>query len=93
VVLSENAKDFLHGQENKQTSPDPSQSKQISLKNNEKAEISIFGHIIRSQQLQHLAICGKICGKNARGRPRKMYLDQLKEQLNLNTLRILQLPC
>jgi len=31
-------------------------------------------------------------GKNARGRPRKMYLDQLMDWLNLNTAGTLQLP-
>jgi len=58
----------------------------------QKQQFELFGHIVKSKQLEHLVICGKICGKSARGRPRKMYLDQHKDGLNLNTARILQLP-
>jgi len=34
----------------------------------------------------------KICGKNARGRPRKMHLEQVTAWLNLNTAGALRLP-
>jgi len=29
---------------------------------------------IAAQQLEHLAVCQKICGKEARGRPRKIFV-------------------
>jgi len=58
-----------------------------------KQQFEFFGHIIRSKQPEHLAICGKFCGKNARGRPKKMYLDQLKDGMNLNTAGTLQILC
>ena len=91
MVLLENAKDCLHGQGNKQTSPNPCQPKQISFKK-KIATIPFFGHIIRPQQLEYLAICRKICGKKARGRPSKTHLDQLKDWMNLNTPRTCTFP-
>jgi len=60
-----------------------------TIKNGNSNFLDIY---IRSKQLEHLAICGKICGMNAQGHPRKMYLDQLKDWLNLNTAGTLQLP-
>jgi len=86
VVLPENANNFLHGKKtNKQVLIQINQDK--SLFKTIKKQFEFFGHI-RSKQPEHLTICGTNCGKDARGRPRKMYLNQLKNWLNL-----LQEPC
>jgi len=63
---------------NKQVLIQINQDKSL-FKTIKKRQFEFFGHIIRSKQPEHLAVCGKICGKNARGRRRKMPLDQLKD--------------
>jgi len=67
---------YMATRTNKQVLIQVNQSRSL-LKTIKKRQFEFFGHN-KSKQLQHLTVCGKICGKNARGRPRKMYLDQLK---------------
>lgn len=35
------------------------------------------GHIVRTQELEHLSLTGKINGSRPRGRPRQKYMDGL----------------
>ena len=42
-----------------------------------KRQLEFFGHIIRKESIDHLAITGKIEGKRARGRQRMTYVDGL----------------
>ena len=44
-----------------------------------KSQWTFFGHIMRREGLQNLAVTGKIEGKRARGRQRKKYTDRLRE--------------
>jgi len=42
-----------------------------------KRQISIFGHMMRKDNLEYLAVTGKIVGKRIRGRRRTLFTDQL----------------
>ena len=44
-----------------------------------KRQLSFFGHMMRKEGLEHLAITGKVEGKRARGRQRNTYVDCLRE--------------
>ena len=44
-----------------------------------KRQMTFLGHIMRANGLENLAITGRISGSRGRGRPRKKYLDRLKE--------------
>ena len=41
--------------------------------------MAFFGHIVRANGLKILVVTGRIAGTRSRGRPRKKYLNQLKE--------------
>ena len=41
--------------------------------------MSFFGHVMRANGLDNLAMTGRIAGTRNRGRPRKKYLDRMKE--------------
>ena len=47
-----------------------------------KRQISFFGHIMRKNKLEYLAVTGKIVGKRTRGRKRTLFTDQLIEWTN-----------
>ena len=81
---------YMAKKTNKQKVTQVNQSRSL-FETRKKQQFEFFGHIIGGKQLEHLVICGKICGKNAWGRPRKMYRDKRKDWLNLSTARILQL--
>ena len=42
-------------------------------------QMAFLGHIMRANGLENLAITGRISGNRGRGRPRKKYLDRMKE--------------
>ena len=42
-------------------------------------QMTFFGHIVRANGLENLVVTGRIAGTRSRGRPRKKYLDQMKE--------------
>ena len=44
-----------------------------------KRQMSFFGHVMRAEGLENLAMTGRIAGSRSRGRPRKKYLDRMKE--------------
>ena len=43
--------------------------------------LQFLGHIIRKDGLEYLMLSGKIEGRRSRGRPRKMFLDNIREEL------------
>ena len=49
-----------------------------------KRQISLFGHIIRKDKLEYLAVTGKVVGKRTRGRRRTLFTDQLLKWTNCN---------
>ena len=44
-----------------------------------KRQMGFLGHVIREDGLENLAMTGRIAGSRGRGRPRKKYLDRMKE--------------
>ena len=44
-----------------------------------KRQMSFFGHVIREDGLENLAVTGRILGTRSRGRPRKKYVDVMRE--------------
>jgi len=52
------------------------QGKQL-LKIIRKRQISFLGHAIRKDEMEHLCLSGKIPGKKARGRQRRMWLENI----------------
>ena len=44
-----------------------------------KRQMTFFGHIMRAEGLENLATTGRIAGTRSRGRPRKKYLDRMRE--------------
>ena len=54
-----------------------------------KRQTSFFGHIIRKQGLENLAMTGKILGRKSRGRRRRQYLDQIKEWTGIQQTEVL----
>ena len=44
-------------------------------------QMSFLGHIIREDGLENLAVTGRISGGRSRGRPRKKYLDRMREMI------------
>jgi len=49
-----------------------------------KRQISFFGHILRKDKLEYLAVTGKVVGKRTRGRRRTLFTDQLVKSTNCN---------
>ena len=49
-----------------------------------KRQITFFGHVMRADVLENLAVTGRIAGSRGRGRPRKKYMDMLKEVIGSN---------
>ena len=47
-----------------------------------KRKLQYFGHIIRKSSLQKLLLEGKVDGKRQRGRPRRMWMDDIKGWIN-----------
>jgi len=54
-----------------------------------KRQISFFGHVMRKDKLEYLAVTGKIVGKRTRGRRRTLFTDQLVKWTNWNTSIVL----
>ena len=52
-----------------------------------KRQMGFLGHVIREDGLENLAITGRIAGSRGRGRPRKKYLDRMKELIGGVTTR------
>lgn len=56
-----------------------------------KRQMSFFGHIMRKEGLENLAVTGRVEGKRSRGRQRTTYVDRLRERLtnesNVDLLR------
>ena len=46
-----------------------------------KRQMKFLGHIIRADGLENLAVTGRIAGSRSRGRPRKKYLDKMREAI------------
>ena len=46
-----------------------------------KRQMKFLGHVIRADGLENLAVTGRIAGSRSRGRPRKKYLDKMKEAI------------
>ena len=44
-----------------------------------KRQMTFLGHVMRADGLENLAMTGRIAGRRSRGRPRKKYLDKMKE--------------
>ena len=44
-----------------------------------KRQMGFLGHVMREDGLENLAMTGRIAGSRGRGRPRKKYLDRMKE--------------
>ena len=44
-----------------------------------KRQMGFLGHVMRASGLENLAMTGRISGSRGRGRPRKKYLDRMKE--------------
>ena len=44
-----------------------------------KRQMTFLGHVMRADGLENLALTGRIAGRRSRGRPRKKYLDKMKE--------------
>ena len=42
-------------------------------------QMAFFGLIVRANGLENLVVTGRIAGTRSRGRPRKKYLDHMKE--------------
>ena len=42
-------------------------------------QVAYFGHITRRDGLQRLLVDGKLNGKRGRGRPRTLWVDNIKE--------------
>jgi len=54
-----------------------------------KEQISFFGHIMRKDKLEYLAVTGKIVGKRTRGSRRMLFTDQLVKWTNCdNTIEL-----
>ena len=60
------------------------------LKNVMNRRLQFFGHVMTKQQLEHVAICGRIRGKRVRRRQRLKFMDQLKDVLGGSTEEILR---
>ena len=41
--------------------------------------MAFLGHVMRAVGPENLAVTGRIAGSRSRGRPRKKYLDRMKE--------------
>ena len=55
-----------------------------------KRQMAFLGHIIRADGLENLAVTGRIAGSRGRGRPRKKYLDRMREAIGgLSTQKLL----
>ena len=47
-----------------------------------KRKLQYFGHLTRKDSLQKLSLEGKVDGKKQRGRPRRMWMDDIKGWTN-----------
>ena len=47
-----------------------------------KRKLQYFGHMTRKNSLQKLLLEGKVDGKRQRGRPRRMWMDDIKGWTN-----------
>ena len=50
-------------------------------------QVSFTGHVIRKGELEELCLAGKVPGKKPRGKPRLLFLNQLKEITGLGIPR------
>ena len=57
-----------------------------------KRQMSFLGHVIREDGLENLTVTGRISGTRSRGRPRKKYLDRMREMIGegITTHQLLQ---
>ena len=46
-----------------------------------KRQMAFLGHVMRAGGLENLAVTGRIAGSRSRGRPRKKYLDRMREAI------------
>ena len=51
-----------------------------------KRQVRFFGHVVRKEKIEQLAVTGKIEGKKSRGRQRIKFMDQIKEFTNTGTI-------
>ena len=56
-------------------------SEREMLKMVRKRQMTFLGHIMREDGLENLTLTGRIAGVRSRGRPRKKYLDRMKEMI------------
>ena len=52
-----------------------------------KRQITFFGHVMRADVLENLAVTGRIAGSRGRGRPRKKYMDVMREMIGAKRQR------
>ena len=54
--------------------------------------MTFLGHVIKADGLENLTMTGRIARSRGRGRPRKKYLDRVKEMIGgVTTLQILNM--
>ena len=51
-----------------------------------KRQMAILGNVMRADGLENLTKTGRLAGSRGRGRPRKKYLDRVKELIGVTTL-------
>ena len=58
-----------------------------------KRQMIFFGHVMRADGLENLVVTGRIPGSRSRGRPRKKYVDVMKEVIGsgMTTQQLLNL--
>ena len=54
-----------------------------------KRQMGFLGHVMRANGLESLAMTGRISGSRGRGRPRKKYLDRMRELVGMTTQQLL----
>ena len=60
------------------------------LKSIRKRQMKFFGHVMRREGLEHLAVTGKIEGKKGRGRPRVGYVKALSTWANVEAKELIK---
>ena len=59
-------------------------SRQLLLTIVKQRQVAYFGHIIRRDGLERLLVEGRLNGKRGRGRPRSLWMDNIKEWTKLS---------
>ena len=60
------------------------------LRSIRKRHMEFFGHVMRREGLEHLAVTGKIEGKKGRGRPRVGYVKALSTWANVEAKELMK---